>query len=187
MAAAVTWASMTKMRAPQPPNMWSESKAGSRKSIWPGKSHIYMVDIYREGGLVRSCQLPTHAVPSLSKPLPFLLPFFPHTHSHTHTWNWTKELLLMSSLTTLLVLSRKRVSLGDSLWNTTFEMDDFPLLQKTCTTHTPTPSLTHHHSHPHTITHTPSPQPHLRRPISTMRGLLSLPMLPTAPSSSPGP
>ena len=34
----------------------------------------------------------------------------------------------MSSLTTLLVLSRKSVSLGDSLWKTTFEMEDLPLL-----------------------------------------------------------
>ena len=45
-----------------------------------------------------------------------------------NTWNWTKELLLMSSLTTLLVLSRNRVSFGDNLWNTTLEMDDLPLL-----------------------------------------------------------
>ena len=34
----------------------------------------------------------------------------------------------MSSLTTLLVDSRNSVSLGDSLWNTTFWMEDFPPL-----------------------------------------------------------
>ena len=35
----------------------------------------------------------------------------------------------MSSFTTLLVLSKKSVSFGDSLWNTTFEMEDLPLLK----------------------------------------------------------
>ena len=35
-----TCASMTKTSAPQCPNSTSESKAGSKKSIWPGKSHI---------------------------------------------------------------------------------------------------------------------------------------------------
>ena len=34
----------------------------------------------------------------------------------------------MSSFTTLLVLSRKSVSFGDSLWKTTLEIDDLPLL-----------------------------------------------------------
>lgn len=36
-----TWASITKTRAPQWPNNTSESNAGSKKSICPGKSQIY--------------------------------------------------------------------------------------------------------------------------------------------------
>lgn len=61
----------------------SESKFGSKKSIWPGKSHI---------------------------------------------WNCTNDEFEMSSLMILFVLSKKRVSLGDILWNTTFWIEDFPLL-----------------------------------------------------------
>ena len=37
----VTCASMTNIRAPHPPNIISESNAGSKKSICPGKSHIW--------------------------------------------------------------------------------------------------------------------------------------------------
>lgn len=36
-----TCASMTKISAPQAPNIMSESNAGSKKSICPGKSHIW--------------------------------------------------------------------------------------------------------------------------------------------------
>ena len=37
---AQTWASMTNIKAPQPPNIQSESKVGSKKSMCPGRSQI---------------------------------------------------------------------------------------------------------------------------------------------------
>ena len=76
---------MTKTKAPQPPKIMSESKVASKKSICPGKSHI---------------------------------------------WNWTKLEFEMSSLMILLVLSKNSVSFGDILWNTTFWIEDLPLLNK---------------------------------------------------------
>lgn len=76
---------MTKTKAPHPPKIISESKVGSKKSICPGKSHI---------------------------------------------WNWTKLELDMSSLMILFVLSKNSVSFGDILWNTTFWIEDLPLLNK---------------------------------------------------------
>ncbi|RUS76507.1 hypothetical protein EGW08_015732, partial [Elysia chlorotica] len=82
-------ASMTNIKAPQPPKMYSESNVWSKKSIWPGMSQI---------------------------------------------WNCTNEELdilitpHLPSLMILFVLSRKRVSLGETLWKTTFWIEDFPLL-----------------------------------------------------------
>ena len=43
--------------------------------------------------------------------------------------NLTNDEFEMSSFVILLVLSRKRVSLGDILWNTTFWIEDLPLLE----------------------------------------------------------
>lgn len=62
------------MMAPHLSKIFSDSKLGSKKSIWPGKSHVE---------------------------------------------NWMKLEFVWSSLTILFVLSRKSVSLGDILWNTT--------------------------------------------------------------------
>ena len=51
-------------------------------------------------------------------------------------WRWNQLLMpqffwtYLPSLTILFVLSRNRVSFGDILWNTTFWMDDLPLLQQ---------------------------------------------------------
>ena len=73
------------MMAPQLSKIFSDSKAGSKKSIWPGKSQMA---------------------------------------------NWMKVELAMSSFTIWFVLSRKSVSFGDILWNTTFWIDDLPLLQR---------------------------------------------------------
>ena len=140
VAAAVTWASMTKMRAPQPPNMWSESKAGSRKSIWPGKSHIYMVDIYSEGGLVSSCQLLTNAVPSLSKPLPFL-PFLIHTHTHLELDEGAVADVVFDYFAGAL---QEEGLIGGQLVEHHLRDGRFSA-----------PAEDMHHSHPHTITHPP--------------------------------
>ena len=94
-----TWASMTKTMAPQPPKIMSESNAGSKKSIWPGKSQTWnwtnelfemSADVVPEGG-VR--QWPASANRRRAERRVLMLPF----------------------LMTLLVLSRKRVSLGDIL------------------------------------------------------------------------
>ena len=45
------------------------------------------------------------------------------------TWNCTKELFEMACFWIWLVLSKNSVSFGDILWNTTFWMDDLPLLR----------------------------------------------------------
>jgi hypothetical protein len=89
---------MTKTKAPQPPKIISESKVPSKKSICPGKSHI---------------------------------------------WNCTKLEFEMSSLMILLVLSKNSVSFGDILWNTTFWIEDLPLLNKS---HTKTNIITGKHT-----------------------------------------
>ena len=41
LSLTLTCASMTNIKAPQPPNIYSESKVWSKKSICPGKSHIW--------------------------------------------------------------------------------------------------------------------------------------------------
>lgn len=85
------------------------SNAGSKKSIWPGKSHTWksMNELqYRKTVSVKSTRPVFH--------------FRPTGRGKRAYW--------ILSLLILEVLSRNSVSVGDILWNTTRWMLDLPLL-----------------------------------------------------------
>lgn len=148
-----TWASMTNISAPQPPNIISESNVWSKKSIWPGKSQIWncikeLVDIstiaitewnfyiqkrhwrYKLKKLIWRNNY-SHASFILISQLSALLKncnLFKLSRKGPNTFNRLKTIL--PSFTIFGVLSRNSVSLGDIFVNTTFWMDDFPLLKE---------------------------------------------------------
>ncbi len=97
---------MTNTIEPQPLKICSESNAASKKSICPGKSHIYDKDKQTQMKNINNKINVNQIKKMFKKDL---------CNKEIQTLNCTNELFEISSFMIFVVLSRNNVSLGDIL------------------------------------------------------------------------